>query len=99
VPEYRPVCYRLLLCRGPIFLEWRAIVDSTELAFFTNDELIAELMRRKTFLGVVVQSESDWKQDQWGEERTFRVHFNKNLVTEEASRLLGRVASYMDCHH
>jgi hypothetical protein len=74
-------------------------VDSSDLAFFTNEELIAELMRRNTFLGVVVQSETDWKHEQWGDERTFRVHFNGNLVTEEASRLLNRVASYIDCHH
>jgi len=69
------------------------------LAFYTKEELITELMRRKTFLGVVVQSESDWKRHEWGEERTFRVHFNNNLETEEAGRLLGRVASYIDCHH
>ena len=74
-------------------------MDSSDLAFFTNEELVAELMRRKTFLGVVVQSESDWKHDGWGEERTFRVHFNDNLATEEASRLLNRVSSYIDCHH
>jgi hypothetical protein len=50
-------------------------------------------------VGVVVQSESDWKHNQWGEERTFRVHFNDNLIAEEASRLLNRVASYIDWHH
>jgi len=76
--------------------EW--IVEQSDLAFFTSEDLIAELMRRQTFLGVVVQSESDWKHGEWGEERTFRVHFNGNLATEEASRLLGRVASYIDCN-
>jgi hypothetical protein len=74
-------------------------VEPSELAFVTNEELIAELMRRRTFLGVVVHSESDWKHDAWGDERMFRVHFNGNLATEEASRLLNRVASYIDCHH
>jgi len=74
-------------------------VDSSELAFYTNEELISELMRRRTFLGVVVQSESEWKDDQWGDERTFRVHFNGNLATEEAGRLLSRVASYIDCDY
>ena len=74
-------------------------MDSSDLTFVTNDELIAELMRRKTFLGIVVRSESDWKQDEWGAERTFRVHFNDNLVTEQASRLLNSVASYIDSHH
>jgi len=74
-------------------------VDPSELSFVTNEELIAELMRRKTFLGVVVHSESDWKHGGGGDERMFRVHFNGNLATEEASRLLNRVASYIDCHH
>jgi hypothetical protein len=71
----------------------------SELSFVTNEELIAELMRRQTFLGVVVHSEADWKHDCWGDERNFRVHFNGNLATEEASRLLNRVAHYIDCHH
>ncbi len=74
-------------------------MEPSDLAFVTNQELIAELMRRKTFLGVVVHSDTDWKGGQWGEERNFRVHFNGNLATEEASRLLSRVASYIDYHH
>jgi hypothetical protein len=73
-------------------------VEPSDLAFVTNQELIAELMRRKTFLGVVVHSETDWKQDGWGDQRMFRVHFSGNLETEEASRLLSRVANYIDCH-
>jgi hypothetical protein len=76
-----------------------ARVEPSELTFVTNEELIAELMRRKTFLGVVVQSEGDCKNGLWGDERMFHVHFNENLATEEASRLLNRVASYIDCHH
>jgi hypothetical protein len=74
-------------------------VDPSELSFVTNEQLIAELMRRQTFLGVVVHSESDWKQNGWGDERNFRVHFNGNLATEQASRLLNRVAQYIDYHH
>jgi hypothetical protein len=74
-------------------------VEPSELSFVPNDELIAELMRRRTFLGVVVQSESDWKQGDWGQERTFKVHFNENLATEQASRLLNRVAEFIDYHH
>jgi hypothetical protein len=73
-------------------------VEPSELSFVTNEELIAELMRRKTFLGVVVQSETDLKAGNWGAERNFLVHFNGNLETEEASRLLNRVSSYLDCH-
>jgi len=83
--------------KSPLVAEGK-IVEPSELAFVTNEELIAELMRRKTFMGVVVHSESDWKHQDWGEERMFRVHFNGNLSIEEASRLLNRVASYIDCH-
>jgi hypothetical protein len=74
-------------------------LEASELTFATNEELIAELMRRQTFLGVVVHSERDWKGDDWGDERNFRVHFNGNLEAEETSRLLSRVAQYIDCHH
>jgi hypothetical protein len=71
-------------------------MNDHELAFFTSAELIAELMRRKTFLGVVVQAESDAKSPEWNEYRIFRVHFNENLSTGEATRLLDVVASRMD---
>jgi hypothetical protein len=74
-------------------------VEPSELSFVTNEELIAELMRRQTFLGVVVHCDTDWKGGEWGAERNFRVQFNGNLETEEASRLLNRVAHYIDCHH
>jgi len=74
-------------------------VEPSELSFVTNEELIAELMRRQTFLGVVVHSEAEWRGGAWGEERNFRVHLNGNLETEQASRLLSRVAHYIDCYH
>lgn len=74
-------------------------MDPADLAFFTSDELIAELMRRKTFLGVVIQSEQDFKQNNWGDERMFRVHFNGALDSPGVSRLLGRVAEYLDTHY
>lgn len=64
---------------------------SSELAFYTCDELIGELMRRKTFYGCVIQAADDHKHDHW-EERTFRVHFNTNLDQIRASRLLDTVA-------
>ena len=71
-------------------------MQSSDLAFFTVQDLIAELMRRKTFMGVVVHSPQDLKDGRWGEDRTFKVHFNENLESSEASRLLTRVADYMD---
>ena len=73
-------------------------MEPSELSFFTTQELIAELMRRRTFLGVVVHSEEELKRDQWGNERTFKVHFNSNLNTEKASRLLDSVSEYIDVH-
>jgi hypothetical protein len=69
----------------------------TELAFYTCDQLIRELMRRKTFYGCVIQSAEEHKRDDW-EERTFRVHFNQNLDRTETGRLLDAVAEYMNVH-
>ena len=74
-------------------------MESSELAFYTTQELIAELMRRQTFLGVVINSQEEWKGSAWGDERTFEVHLNSNLDTSEASRLLSRVSDFMGLHH
>jgi hypothetical protein len=57
-------------------------------------ELVEELMRRQTFLGVVVHSEQELK-GRWTGERTFKVHFNANLDAAQACRLLGAVARDM----
>lgn len=73
-------------------------METGELAFFSTEELVSELVRRTTFLGVVVHAEGGWKGDAWGEERTFKVQFNSNLDTAEASRLLGQVAEYLNLH-
>ena len=70
-------------------------MDLSALELFTTRELVAELMRRKTFLGVVVHSENELKGD-WEGERTFQVHFNSNLGATQASRLLDAVAQYME---
>ncbi len=70
-------------------------MESNELELYTANELIAELLQRKTFLGVIVQSATELKTG-WNEEQMFRVHFNENLTKSEASRLLDVVASTMD---
>lgn len=70
-------------------------MDSSDLAFFTTHELIAELMRRQTFYGVVVHADGDHKRDEWDAERTFKVHLHKHLGLDGASRLLGAVSNYM----
>lgn len=71
-------------------------MKESELAFYTTQELIDELMRRKTFLGVVVRSESEFRNGQWGGERIFKVHFNENLDAPQVCRLLDTVADYMN---
>jgi len=75
----------------------------TELAFCTTKELIDELMRRKTFLGVIVHSQQEFRGQSWGDapqgdERMFKVHYNSNLDSVKAARLLDTVAEYMDLH-
>lgn len=69
-------------------------MEATDLAFFTSDELIAELMRRKTFYGCVVHAQDDHKHEAW-QERTFRLHYNRNLNQDQAGRLLNTVADYI----
>lgn len=66
-----------------------------DLGLYTTQELVDELLRRRTFLGVVVHSATDLKQG-WEEEQVFRVRFNSNLSREEATRLLDVVSESMD---
>jgi hypothetical protein len=70
-------------------------VEDSALAFHSNQELIDELLRRSTFLGVVVHSTEEIRNRQWGAERMMRVQFNENLSTEQAGRLLDVVAAQM----
>ncbi len=70
-------------------------MQPTALELSTTRELVEELVRRKTFLGVIVYSEEELKKE-WQGERMFKVRFNENLNAGEACRLLGRVAEYME---
>jgi hypothetical protein len=70
-------------------------MEPTPLELYTTRELVEELMRRRTFLGVVVHSEQELK-GEWQGERTFQVHFNSNLDAGQACRLLDTVAQYME---
>jgi hypothetical protein len=72
-------------------------MQSSELSFYTTDELIQELMRRHTFYGCIVHSAEEHRRDDWYE-RTFRVHFNRNLDHIRASRLLDTVAEHLELH-
>lgn len=71
-------------------------MQESGLAFFTTQELVDELMRRKTFLGVVVRSENEIRNGQWGNERIFKVQFNENLDSAQVSRLLDVVVEYLN---
>ena len=55
-----------------------------DLAFYTTEELIEELLSRHTFLGVVVHSTEEHRGTQWQGEKQFQVHFNDNLSPPEA---------------
>jgi hypothetical protein len=73
-------------------------MEPSELAFFTTQELIAELVRRKRFLGVIIQSVNEYRREEWGKERVFKVHFNSNLDAAQAARLLDTVAGSRCAH-
>lgn len=69
------------------------------LEFFTTRELIDELLRRRTFLGIVVHAEDEMKADRWGGERTFCVRFNDNLNAPRVGRLLNVMGDYIEQRH
>ncbi len=70
-------------------------MQPTALELATTRQLLDELMRRKTFLGVVVHSEEEHK-GPWRGERMFKVRYTENLSGGEACRLLERIAEYME---
>jgi len=74
-------------------------MEPSDLTFFTCKDLIDELMRRETFLGVVVHTQNDFKEQRWMPEQVFKVHFNANLDAAQVSRLLGRVSTHIDHNH
>jgi hypothetical protein len=66
-----------------------------DLAFVSTPDLINELVRRTTFLGIIVQSTEEYRNNWTQGERTFRVHYNENLDDDEARRLLAIVSDQM----
>ncbi len=71
----------------------------SELELYSTRELIQELMRRQTFLGVVVHSEPELRTGPWSGERVFTVHLNSNMGAAEAGRLLEVIAGRMERAH
>jgi hypothetical protein len=74
------------------------VMNPAPIEYYTTAELVDELMRRRTFLGVVIHSEEELR-GEWPGEGTFQVHFNNNLDHSQASRLLDAVAQYMSLHY
>ena len=70
-------------------------METGDLELFSTEELIAELLSRSTFQGVIVHSGDEAKSRRWVGERIFRVRHNENLATEEAGRLLDVVCQYI----
>lgn len=71
-------------------------MHAVDLELCTTRELIEELVRRQTFLGVIVHAEEEFKSRHWNRQRRFKVLFNANLSTEQACGLLDRVSEHMD---
>lgn len=79
-------------------------MSAEDLELVSTRELIDELMRRTSFVGIVVHAavsahnrapERDGQEPDEGAGRVFKVHFNANLDAERAGRLLGVVGDYM----
>jgi hypothetical protein len=67
-------------------------MKATELAFVPSRELVDELVRRQSFLGVIVHAVEETRGQGWAGSKNFQVRFNENLDAESVSRLLNIVA-------
>jgi hypothetical protein len=74
-------------------------MQPNDLELYTSQELIRELMRRKTFQGVVVHSREELKAQTWNDERVFTVHYNSNFHPAEVGRLLRVIAASVEHPH
>ena len=70
-------------------------MSGDDLELVSTRELVEELMRRTTFMGIIVHAADEVRNPRWEEERVFKVHFNRNLDAEQVGRLLGVVSDYM----
>jgi hypothetical protein len=67
-------------------------MNPSELAFYSSRELVDELVRRQSFLGVIVHAIEETRGQGWTGNKNFQVRFNENLDTESVCRLLNIVA-------
>jgi hypothetical protein len=65
---------------------------ANELAFYSSTELVDELLRRQSFLGVVVHAVGETRGGGWKGNKDFQVRFNDNLDAGSVRRLLNVVA-------
>jgi hypothetical protein len=89
---------RAAAARSEGILRGRSAMEADDLELYSTQQLIHELMRRSTFLGIVVHADDEAK-GAWVGEKAFRVHFNENLDAERAGRLLGVVSDYINLSH
>jgi hypothetical protein len=68
----------------------------TSLEFYTSAELVNELMKRKTFMGIIIHSKEEFKERTWQGDKAFHVHVTANLDAGETSLILGAVAGSFD---
>lgn len=67
-----------------------------ELELVSTSELVEELVRRHTFMGIVVQAAEERRMPWDSGERVFRVHYNSNLEHDEVGRLLAVISEQLD---
>jgi hypothetical protein len=67
-------------------------MTTNELAFYSSTELVDELLRRQSFLGVIVHAVSETRGSDWKGNKDFQVRFNDNLDLDAVKRLLNVVA-------
>jgi hypothetical protein len=67
-------------------------MTTNELAFYSSTDLVDELLRRQSFLGVIVHAVGETRGHGWKGDRDFQVRFNNNLNVDAVRRLLNVVA-------
>lgn len=63
-----------------------------DLELYSTEELIAEIVERQTFQGVIVHAEGDCKNHAWRGAKNFKAHWNNNLERQEAIKILEQMS-------
>jgi hypothetical protein len=67
-------------------------MNQSDLELYSSRELVDELVRRQSFLGVIIHAAEETRGKGWEGNKNFQVRFNENLDAESVSRLLNVVA-------